>query len=411
MKIAQITISYIGAQRKIVDSIYRALRNDGHICKIFYFNKIKTEKHHQDAACLNTDFSYFWFRVLRRLAGNQSWIAAYQTRKLIKALNKLSPDIFHLHVLHNGAIDYMRLFRFISKTGKPVVWTIHDMWGHTGGCYHYTKAGCTQFTQGCYACPKPDHELDNPAAQTHRRWSGKKEIYNQMDSLHLVAVSEWVCDQLGLSILQKFPRRVIYNGLDQQEISISDEVAAKITALSLHGQFIILAVANYWDNAKGIDDARALAEELGGEYRLVLVGSFQENIKLPENAVLWGYETPDNLGALFRLAALHVSFSKEETFGMTFLEAALEGTKSIGYNSTAIGEVLEKLHGYVVAPGDVQAMAQIIRGCKAGVLPCKLSGDEQKSLSVFSGRDMAALYLDVYAEAVSGSHASNNTRN
>lgn len=96
---------------------------------------------------------------------------------------------------------------------------------------------------------------------------------------------------------------------------------------------------------------------------------------------------------------------------MTFLEAALEGTKSIGYNSTAIGEVLEKLHGYVVAPGDVQAMAQIIRGCKAGVLPCKLSGDEQKSLSVFSGRDMAALYLDVYAEAVSGSHASNNTRN
>lgn len=45
----------------------------------------------------------------------------------------------------------LRNIRKIVKSGKPVVWTMHDMWQATGIC-HYSD-GCMSYKTGCAGCP------------------------------------------------------------------------------------------------------------------------------------------------------------------------------------------------------------------------------------------------------------------
>jgi len=40
----------------------------------------------------------------------------------------------------------------LLESGKPVLWTLHDQWGFTGGC-HYS-AGCEKYQSDCRDCPQ-----------------------------------------------------------------------------------------------------------------------------------------------------------------------------------------------------------------------------------------------------------------
>lgn len=41
--------------------------------------------------------------------------------------------------------------RRIIESGKPIVWTMHDMWPFTGIC-HYAS-DCDKYTKECHYCP------------------------------------------------------------------------------------------------------------------------------------------------------------------------------------------------------------------------------------------------------------------
>ena len=65
-------------------------------------------------------------------------------------------DIIHLHWINFGFLSIDSLDKLFSL-GKPIVWTLHDMWTFTGGC-HYSR-GCERFLSHCRYCPylaKPD---------------------------------------------------------------------------------------------------------------------------------------------------------------------------------------------------------------------------------------------------------------
>jgi hypothetical protein len=55
-------------------------------------------------------------------------------------------DLVHLHWMSRGFSVLLR-----QAFGRPIVWTLHDMWAFTGGC-HY-DAGCERYVSACGACP------------------------------------------------------------------------------------------------------------------------------------------------------------------------------------------------------------------------------------------------------------------
>jgi len=76
-----------------------------------------------------------------------------------------------------------------------------------------------------------------------------------------------------------------------------------------------------------------------------------------------GFVTPTgDLPGLYRLASVFVMASEMETQGLAGLEAAASGLPIIAVRATALSELVhDGLNGYLVAPGDVEAMAEQMR--------------------------------------------------
>lgn len=59
-------------------------------------------------------------------------------------------DVIHLHWINQGMLSLKNIEKILAS-GKPVVWTMHDMWPCTGICHHARE--CTHYQQECHNCP------------------------------------------------------------------------------------------------------------------------------------------------------------------------------------------------------------------------------------------------------------------
>lgn len=100
-------------------------------------------------------------------------------------------DVIHLHWVNKGFVSLEGL-EALMRLNKKVVWTCHDMWPFTGGCYH--PRGCDHFEGGCGNC----HYLKSPADGdlSRRVFSAKQRMYQSHGGhLQFVTPSQWLKDQ------------------------------------------------------------------------------------------------------------------------------------------------------------------------------------------------------------------------
>jgi glycosyltransferase involved in cell wall biosynthesis len=100
-------------------------------------------------------------------------------------------DVIHLHWINKGFVSLAGL-EALMRLNKKVVWTCHDMWPFTGGCYH--PRGCDHFQAGCGNC----HYLKSPADGdlSRRVFSAKQRMYQSHGGhLQFVTPSQWLKDQ------------------------------------------------------------------------------------------------------------------------------------------------------------------------------------------------------------------------
>lgn len=392
MKIAQISAAYVGAQKIIERAIHDKCVSLGYESLVLYAignsdrDGILRYERKLPSLCR---------RALRKYCGKNPRFARWSTRQLIRRLQAYQPDLVHLHVLHHGYLDYELLFEYLIQNKIPVVYTMHDMWAFTGGCYYYTKENCEEFRTGCRECPASLRRLDNAPDKTAHHFALKKQLISRLSEVHFVAVSQWVADEMKKSFLAGYPITVIENGIEPFSLpsSLDSMIEAK------HAPVVLLGVAAAWDERKGIARIFEMARILGEDYQFHLVGRASEEImrEAPENIRFLGYiSNKDNLWKLYAEADLHISASLEETFGMTFVEAAFAGTRSIGYASTAVKCTLAGVHGIAVSELTARAMATEIKKITLS-RKLKLSYDEMQSvINRYSCGVMSNKYCDIY---------------
>lgn len=61
-----------------------------------------------------------------KLFDNEGLTSRKATDKLIRQIKELSPDIIHLHNIHDHWINYKILFEYFATIDIPIVWTPHD---------------------------------------------------------------------------------------------------------------------------------------------------------------------------------------------------------------------------------------------------------------------------------------------
>lgn len=166
MKLLEINTLSVGSTGGIVNGIVDLLRKQGDQV-INCYPKSRTNKRNKerDTICIGGVISRNIHRTLSFATGLEGCFSILATYRFLRKVRRISPDIIHLHNLHDSYINIPILFHFIKKHSIRTVWTLHDCWPFTGHCPHYSMEKCYKWESECYNCPLykeyPKSLLDN----------------------------------------------------------------------------------------------------------------------------------------------------------------------------------------------------------------------------------------------------------
>ena len=278
-------------------------------------------------------------------------------------------DVIHLHWINQGFLSLQDI-RKLTRLGKPIVWTMHDMWPCTGIC-HYSF-GCNFFMKECGNCSFLDSK--NQKDLSYRVFYQKSFLGTS--KIHIVTVSSWLKDLARKSLLtKKLSISVIPNVIDTQLFSPSNKRNAREKlSLPLDKKIILMGAARINDPIKGFTYLRKAlsvlkkrSTEKMDEILLVLFGdirgedSFLQN--LPVSFVSMGFlGNASKIAQLYAATDITVVPSLYETFGQTLIEAMACGCPTVSFNNSGQTDIIDhKKNGYLAKYKDVDDLASGIQ--------------------------------------------------
>ena len=310
-----------------------------------------------------------WLNINEKLSfwtGLNGFFAFFSTLKFLRRLNKIKPDILHLHNLHNSYINLPLLFGYIKRHSIKVVWTLHDCWAFTGHCPYFTLEKCDKWKTGCGHCPQLEIYPPTKWDTTHFLWQRKRKWFTGVKDMTLVTPSKWLAELAKQSFLSSYPVSVIYNGLNLNVFQPTDSDFRQKYHIAVHEK-IILGVAAAWGKRKGLDVFVYLAEKLGKDYKIVLVGTNDQlDASLPKNIITVHHtQNQREMAEIYTATDVFVNPTREEVFGLVNIEALACGTPVIVFNTGGCPEIVNNTCGSVVPCDDKEALLQeISRVCK-----------------------------------------------
>ena len=358
MKVVQInTVCGGGSTGKIVVSISELLSREGIENYIFY-NSGSCQ--YPLAKKFMSDLDGKIQAVKTRVFGNFGFNSQRATRKLLKELDRISPDIVHLHNLHGNTVHLEMLVNYLKKRQIRVFWTFHDCWAFTGYCSHYDRVGCNQWREGgCHRCPKRKATswFFDRSKYLYER---KKRLFTGLD-MTVVTPSRWLADQVRQSFLKDCPVRVIYNGIDLNVFTPRESDFRE--KYGLENRYVVLGVSHIWCIQKGTDVFVELARRLGDPYQIVMVGTDDQIDKqLPDNIIAI-HRTSNQIGLaeIYTASDVFINPTREEVLGLTNIESLACGTPVITFHTGGSPETIDATCGSSVPKNDIDALEREIR--------------------------------------------------
>ena len=249
-------------------------------------------------------------------------------------------DVIHIHWINQGFLSLKDVQRLVA-IGKPIVWTMHDMWPCTGICHH--ARDCVSFMSQCGGCfflqSKKKRDLSTVVFRKKQQWIFCEE------NITMVGCSQWLAGKAKTSALIKNHRVVsIPNPIDIQQFKLFSDRGSCRRQLGLpgHKQLMLFGAANVTDKRKGIYyliDAinrllvvdPYLTEKMGivafGEAK----AEFVSLVKIPVYPL--GYVSDvSRIIALYNSVDVFVTSSLEENLPNTIMEAMACGVPCVGFH-------------------------------------------------------------------------------
>lgn len=300
-------------------------------------------------------------RYPRRPAGSEFFSMPVQACDLnaVPCLDDF--DILHLHWVA-GMLDPSLCAD--ALTGRPVIWTLHDMNPFTGGC-HYAD-GCEAFTRHCGRCPQLGSSVEDDLSR--KTWGMRMAAYRRLN-LHIVTPTRWLAGEAARSSLfSRFPIHVIPNGhpLDAYAPRNRAEVRAGL-GFSPDALVLLFASQDLVNRRKGgaylLELLRRLAQTpLKEKIVGLLLGAnpvreFQET-GIRMEAV--GHVDGDaRMAVLYNAADAVLVPSLEDNQPNVICEAQACGTPVVAFASGGIPEMLiHKETGFLAPTGNVDALLE-----------------------------------------------------
>jgi len=372
MKLLQINISLnTSSTGKIVRQISKMFADDGNKSYMAFSGKFPENRDLDNTIRIGFKLDFYFHALITRIFDRHGFGSKRATKKLIKKIDYIEPDIIHLHNLHGYYINIEILFNYLSLKKIPIVWTMHDCWAFTGHCSHFEYVSCKKWEKACHSCPQSSSYpsslfLDN----SQENFLIKKRLFTSVQNMTIIPVSDWLDNQLRYSFLNRFKSKVIKNGIDL-EVFKPSESRALIKDYNLHNKFIILGVASNWTERKGFFEFVKLRKLLNESFSIVLVGVNKKLQKMLPSGIISISKTKDQeeLAMIYSCADLYLNLTFEDTYPSTNLESIACGTQVVTYKTGGSPESVNEEGGYVVKQGDITAIKNLIDDMKNGILP------------------------------------------
>lgn len=288
--------------------------------------------------------------LIARVLDNQGFNSKFSTYQLIKRIKEYKPDIVHLHNIHGYYVNVEILFNYLKTTNIKVIWTLHDCWSFTGHCAHYLSNNCYKWmNDGCNLCQYKYEYPSSFISQSKKYYLKKKELFLSIkDQLTIVCVSDWLKEEISKSFLTDIDTRVIKSGINIDVFKRRESDFKK--KLGLENKKIILGVSSVWNDKKGLDDFIELSHRLNDDYRIVLVGLSSSQLKnIPNKLIgLPRTNTQIELADIYSSCDIFFNPTKEESYGLTNVEAQCCGATVVSYDAGGTPETLRSKNSFLV---------------------------------------------------------------
>lgn len=321
-------------------------------------------------------------------------------------------DVVHLHWFNQGMLSLCDLQK-IASSGKPIIWTIHDMWSFTGVC-HYTD-GCQNFTNQCAHCPQMAHTMLLQPDICKSVFRKKARIY-QNANITFVGCSQWIADCARQSSLLKGKTIVnIPNTIDTRLFApMNQQECRKKFGLPQDKKLILFTSQKVTDPRKGV---RFLYEaiqlllrqnpELKDHIALIILGGKSEKAgrNLPagpasaqfikDNSYHLPYTSSEQeMAQIYNSADLFLIPSLQDNLPNTIMEALSCGVPCVGFHAGGIPEMIDhKQNGYVARFSDSQDLKD---GIVWTLTHNPAQAARQKVLKTYSPEVVAEKYIQTY---------------
>lgn len=362
MKIVSVNLGNFGSTGTIMCEISCKAEMAGHTCYNAYPWNFNNKSKQKNDIIIGSKFSKKVAVKLSRLTGNLDMFAYFSTLRFIKKIERINPDIIHLHNLHNSYLNLRLLFSYIKRKKIKVVWTLHDCWAFTGRCPHFEIVGCNKWIKGCNNCgyPKSDYPQAN-YDKTKKLWRLKKEWFTGIKNMIIVTPSRWLANLVKQSFLKDYKVKVIHNGIN---LSVFHSTQSDFRIrYNCEDKFVLLGVAFDWGARKGLDVFIELQKRLDKEkYRIVLVGTDDAIDKLLPQGIISVHRTQsqEQLAEIYSAADLLINPTREDNFPTVNLEALACGTPVVTFNTGGSPECINEKCGAVVEKDDVDLLEKEI---------------------------------------------------
>ena len=319
-------------------------------------SKFGRKYQYEDQITIGTRLDRVISERLAYITGLKGYFNIINTWLFIRKLNKIKPDLIHMHLLHDTFINLNMFFKYLKRSKIPVIWTFHDCWAFTGQCSYFDLIDCQKWKTGCYECKRIHEYPSSLLDQTSHLWKKKKKMFSNVDNMMIVTPSKWLIENIKLSFLKDYKTDVIYNGINLEIFKPTESDFRQ--KYKLEGKFVVLGVSYGWSYRKGIDVFIKLSKELPDSYKIVMVGVRDIDQKqLPDN-IITIKKTFDQkeLAQIYTACDLFINPTREDNFPTVNIESLACGTPVLTFKTGGSPEALDEKCGDVVEKNDYDAL-------------------------------------------------------
>lgn len=403
LKIVHLVASDVGGAYRAADRISRALRLCGADSNVTVLEKKRSGS--DVRPYFNDPARLFAFKAVRKLyaLGLRKWRLAGLVYRSTQGVDigrlpgVAEADVINLHWINDGMVSYRGLAA-LCACGKPVVWTMHDMFCFTAGCYYDDM--CGGFREECRRCP---HGVSAPGqAYFDKMYTQKQLAYR--GNISFVGCSRWIADCARESSLCKGHTVArIPNPIDLDVFCPMDktEACARL-GLQADGKKNILFGAMHAtsDRRKGYPLLLEALRSLSGKerYRLLVFGGtpdYQMDVDM-ECINLGCIDDDGLLCAAYSAADVFVAPSRQENLSNAVMEALACGTPVAAFRIGGMADLIaHEVTGYLAEAFEPGSLAKGIEWCSDNDCgsACRTGTERQ-----FGMQQVGEAYLEFYRQ-------------